>query len=161
MFSDPAKKAWMPGSSPGMTTFGLLASDSKASHPEIAPPDAVIAAQRRRIPLPDDAALLDDVMAVGEAGQRGEVLVDDQDGEAERLEAREAAPDLGAHQRRQTLGRFVEDKKARIGHQGAADRQHLLLAAGEKTARGRFALRESGEEIEDGLVGPSLAAGAI
>src|SRR5260370_40526812 len=119
----------MPGSSPGMTTFGVLASDSKASPREIAPPDAFIAAQRRRIALPDDAALLDDVMAVGDAGQRREVLVDDQDGEAERLEAREAAPDLGADQRRQALGRFVEDEEARVGHQGAADRQHLLLAA--------------------------------
>src|SRR5260221_12130164 len=124
----------MPGSSPGMTTFGLLASDSKASHPEIAPPDAFIFAQRRRIPLPDDAALLDDVMAVGDPGERREVLVDDQDGEAERLEAREAAPDLGADQRRQTLGRLVEDEKPRIGHQGAADRQHLLLAARQEAA---------------------------
>ncbi len=30
----------------------------------------------------------------------------------------------------QALGGFVEDQQARIGHQRAADRQHLLLAAG-------------------------------
>ena len=36
-----------------------------------------------------------------------------------------------ADERRQALGRLVEDQQLRIGHQRAADRQHLLLAAGE------------------------------
>src|SRR5258708_16995242 len=132
----------------------------KASDPEIAAPDAVILAQRNRIPLPDDAALLDDVMAVGDAGERREVLVDDEDGEAKRLEAREAGPNLGADQRRQTLGRLVEDEKARIGHQGAADRQHLLLAARQKAPRCLLALRESGKQLEDPPRGPRLAGAA-
>src|SRR5450759_1820415 len=40
-------------------------------------------------------------MAVGDARERTDVLVDHQDGEAQFLEAGEAAPDLGADQRRQ------------------------------------------------------------
>ena len=54
-----------------------------------------------------------------------------------RLEPRQAAPDLGADQRRQPFGRLVEDEQARVGHQRAADGQHLLLAARERAAHAR------------------------
>ena len=46
-------------------------------------------------------------------------------------------------QRRQALGRFVEDEELRVGHQAAADRQHLLLAAGELVAHVAAALGEA------------------
>ena len=36
--------------------------------------------------------------------------------------------------RRQALGRLVEQQQARIGRERAADRQHLLLAAGQRAA---------------------------
>jgi hypothetical protein len=71
---------------------------------------------------------------VGEADQALHVLVDHQDRLAARAQRPEAAPDLLAHQRRQPLGRLVEDQQARLGDQGAADREHLLLAAGELVA---------------------------
>ena len=61
------------------------------------------------------------------------------------LEPRQAAPDLGADQRRQALGRLVEDQQPRIGHQRAADRQHLLLAAGELIAHAAAALGQRAE----------------
>ncbi len=38
------------------------------------------------------------------------------------------------HQRRQTFRRFVEQQQLRVAHQGAGDRQHLLLAAGQEAA---------------------------
>ena len=51
-----------------------------------------------------------------------------------RLRAASPLPDLLADQRRQPFRSLVEHQQLRIGHQGAADRQHLLLAAGDLVA---------------------------
>src|SRR3989442_12041689 len=109
---------------------------------------------------PDDPALLEDVVRVRDAGERAHVLVDEQDRLATRLEAFHAAPDLGPDERRQPLGRLVEDQQSRVGHQRAADRQHLLLAARERAAEASRARRQMGKEIEDALDSPRLVAGA-
>lgn len=53
-------------------------------------------------------------MAVGDARQRTDILVDHQDGEAQFLQAGEAAPDLGADQRRQAFGRLVQHDQFRL-----------------------------------------------
>jgi hypothetical protein len=84
-------------------------------------------------------------MTVGQAKQRLHVLVDDQDREPLGLELGEAAPDLHPDERRQAFGGFIEDEQARIGHQRASYRQHLLLSAGELDAhpvRQRLELRK-------------------
>ena len=47
--------------------------------------------------------------------------------------------------RRQAFGRLVHDQQARIGQQRAADRQHLLLAAGELGAAVAAALGQRGK----------------
>src|ERR1043166_9729205 len=101
----------------------------KTLDPEIALLQAIVARQLRRGARPYDAALFDDVMAVGQPDQSTDILVDHQDGLALALEPRQAAPDFLANQRRQAFGRLVEDQELGVGHQGAADRQHLLLAA--------------------------------
>lgn len=79
---------------------------------------------------PDNTAALDQEMPVGHPRQCADILVDHEDRKPAFLELREAAPDLGADQRREALGRFIEDQQLRIRHQRAADRQHLLLPAG-------------------------------
>ena len=58
---------------------------------------------------PDHAAALDQVMAVGDARQRRDILIDNEDGLAFGLESREAAPDFGADHRGETFGRLVEN----------------------------------------------------
>ena len=93
-------------------------------------------------------------MPVGERDQALHVLVDHQDRLAGRTQRREAAPDLFAHQRREALGRFVEDQQARLGHQRAADRQHLLLAAGELRCPCSAPLGQAREQLEDALRRP-------
>ena len=55
-----------------------------------------VGAQRTGRAGPYDAALLDDVMAIGEPRQGGHVLVDDQDRQTLALQPFEALPDLGA-----------------------------------------------------------------
>ena len=47
------------------------------------------------------------------------------------------------------FGRLVEDQQARIGHQRAADRQHLLLAAGKLIAHAVIAFGQPGEQVID------------
>ena len=105
-------------------TLTRLNTDKVHPAPRSVRPDAA---------APHRAAALDDVVAVGDAGRapRRSCRSPGSTGRAA-LQARQAAPDLGADQRRQAFGRLVEDQQPRIGHQRAADRQHLLLAAGEQ-----------------------------
>ncbi len=64
--------------------------------------------------------------------------------------------------RREPFGRLVEDEQLRIGHQCAADREHLLLAAGKLVAHVGAALGEAREEVVDAgsvhRASPCLAA---
>src|SRR4030095_10337655 len=103
---------------------------------------------------PDDLPLLEDVVRVGDARQSGHVLVDDQDRLAPRLEVFHATPDLGADERREPFGRFVQDEQARVRHQCAPDREHLLLAAGERAAEAARTGRELRKQLEDELAPP-------
>src|SRR5256886_8952611 len=66
-----------------------------------------------------------------------------------RLQRGEASPDLLAHQRREPLGRLVEDEQVRIGHERPADGEHLLLAAREPAAEVVHACGEPGEESQN------------
>src|SRR5437762_3995755 len=65
--------------------------------------------QLRRGAGPHHPAPLDQIMPVGDAGERRDVLVDHEDRLAGGLEPRQALPDLGANERRQAFGRLIED----------------------------------------------------
>ena len=54
-----------------------------------------------------------------------------------------------AQQRRQPFGCLVENEQLGIGHQGAPDRQHLLLAAGQLVAHVAPPLGELGKKVVD------------
>src|SRR5512145_754235 len=97
----------------------------------------------------DDAAVLDDVVAVGDLLREAEILLDEQNGEAFLLELGDGAPDLIDDHRREALGRLVQQEQARAGAQDAADGEHLLLAAGELGALASQPLAQVGEEPED------------
>src|SRR5262249_18683678 len=120
--------------------FGGLGAPHSAVKPIVRAPKTPSHAQvpvlyRRRgrklagTATPYDFAALDQIMTIGDADQRRDVLVDHQDRLAGILEAREAVPDFGADERCESLGRFVQDQEPRVGHQRATDRQHLLFAA--------------------------------
>src|SRR5207249_8795223 len=102
-----------------------------ASDPQEAPAQRGVGRELGRRAPPYDTPFFDDVVAVGEAREGLDVLVDDEDRQAARLELSKAGPDLGAHERRQPFGGFVEDEQSRVGHQGTPDGEHLLLAARE------------------------------
>ena len=56
---------------------------------------------------------------------------------------------LQRHHGRQTERRLVEQHQRRLGHQAATDRQHLLLAAGQRGGQLALSLAQHREEIVD------------
>src|SRR5262245_37992272 len=81
------------------------------SHAEVSVLNVCPGAELGRGSRPHDPALLEDVVSVRDAGERTDVLVDQQDRLTARLEALDASPDLGADERGQPLDRFVEDEQ--------------------------------------------------
>src|SRR6266571_2417402 len=99
----------------------------------------------------DDAAMLHDVVAVGDRRGEAEILLDQQDGKPLRFERPDGLADLLDDDRGEALGRLVEQEEPRAGPQDAADRQHLLLAAGELGALAAQALLDVREQVVDAL----------
>src|SRR5438132_4749764 len=144
----------IPGLSPstrptradGVAVFGNAGSiqltPASLSHAEVAVLDLRARAEPGRGAAPDDLALLEDVVSVGDPRQRGDVLVDQEDGLPARLQVPEAPPDFRPDERREPFRRLVEDEQARVRHEGAPDREHLLLAARERPAEDALAIGE-------------------
>src|SRR5258707_1115391 len=77
-----------------------------------------------------DTAVDHDVAAMGEFQRVECVLLDQEYGELLlHVEPADRIEDLTRHQRGEPERRLVEQEQARAAHQGARDRQHLLLAA--------------------------------
>src|SRR5581483_10007585 len=116
-----AMQGCLPENSGIITIVHKPASNSKITMLQVGFPDELL---RRSTPY--RAAALDNVMPVTDAGEISDVLVDHEDRLPARLQHGQAVPDFLADQRRQTLGRLVEDQQSGIGHQRTADREHLL-----------------------------------
>src|ERR1700683_2809805 len=109
-----------------------------------------------RVAGPYHAATFDDGVSVGDAGERIDVLVDDQDGLASGAQTLQAAPDLVADERGEAFGRLVKDEQARIRHQRAADGEHLLLATRKQVRHAARACGEARKQRIDLLERPGL-----
>ena len=115
-------------------------------------PDIVIGIKHGRAAMPDDTALFDDGVMVGQSDQAFDIFIYDQDGLPGATQACQAAPDFFANQRRQALGGLIEDQQAGIGGQGAANGEHLLFATRQLVAQMVLPLgqlREEGEDLGD------------
>ncbi len=88
--------------------------------------------------------------------QVADVLVNDEHRLPARFQHRQAVPDLLANQRREAFGGFIQNQEFRIGHQRAADRQHLLLAARQCHAHIVAALGETWKQRMDLFDGPGI-----
>src|SRR5262245_22303523 len=95
------------------------------------------------------AAVLHHIVAVGHGRGEAKVLLDEQDGEPLALEPAERGADLLDDDRRQTFRRLVQQEESGARPEDAADRQHLLLAAGERGAAGPEPLSEVREQLVD------------
>src|SRR5262245_43004428 len=87
------------------------------------------------------------------------MLVHNQNGLTFLLEKRQTLPDFGADLGSQTFGSLVEYQQLRIGHEGPADRQHLLLAARELVSHMAAPFSEWREKPVDPLQIPATRTG--
>ena len=103
----------------------------------------------------DRARFSQHVHAVGDREREVDVLLRDEDRLALVAQAPDAVDEQVAHLRREPLRRLVHEQQARVRHQRAADREHLLLAA--RQGRGGLArpLGEPREQLEDALDAPA------
>src|SRR5207253_1074729 len=85
--------------------------------------------------LEDDRALLHDVAPVAHGERDARVLLDQQYGHAQPLELEDHVADVPDERGRQPLRGLVHQDQPRAGHHHARDREHLLLATGERLAR--------------------------
>src|SRR5580700_9246483 len=100
----------------------------------------------------DDTPVLDDVMPVRDGRGKPEILLDQQNREALSLQRANNRADLLHNDRRQPLGRLVEQQKTCPGAQDAANGQHLLLAAGQLgplAAAALLQVRKQGVDLVD------------
>src|SRR5579864_22687 len=106
----------------------------------------------------DDAAVLDQVVAIRERRDEAEVLLDQDHGEALLLERPHDASERLDDHRREALGDLVEQQQARAGAEDAGHGEHLLLAAGEARPLAPPPLEEIREHGVDRLVAHAARA---
>src|SRR6266542_1134196 len=107
-----------------------------------------------------DAAGLEDVSAVAQLERLHDALLDQQDGQpALAPDAIDGLEDLLDDARAQALGGLVEQEQVGPGHEPAPQREHLLLAAGQRAGELSVTLPKNREQREH-LVQRALAAGA-
>src|SRR6266852_4500028 len=88
-------------------------------------------------------------VSAGRALEGGlDVLLDDQDRRALPIERADDLHQALHHQRRETERKLVDHEQARTRHERAADRDHLLLATGERRSQRAEALAHPRKELE-------------
>src|SRR5271169_1405211 len=128
-----------------------------ASHRQL-PPDLTLVHGFARAREHDRAAVHDRVI-VGDVARPFEILLDHQDRHlALAAQMDERAADVLDDRRLNALGRLVEDEELRARHQRAANRQLLLLAAGEIAAAPPEHVVENRKQAENLVVDGALIA---
>src|SRR5581483_3959939 len=79
-----------------------------------------------------DVASLHDVSAIGKLQRKIRVLLDEQHGHAGVAKAAHRAHHFRDQERREAERGLIQEQELRTGHQGAAEGQHLLLAARQR-----------------------------
>src|SRR5712691_2128448 len=78
------------------------------------------------------------------------VLLHEEDAEPPRVDLAHAVEDEALERRREARRRLVEREQTRLHHQGHRHREHLSLAARQRSRPGPPAVGEGGEELDDG-----------
>src|SRR3984957_551313 len=132
---------------PGFGPFGPLL----ISNAEIVVQLLHIVRQLRVREVVYDTPMFHHVIAVGNGRCEAEILLDQQNGKALGLERADGVADLLNNDRGEAFGRLVEQQEPRAGAQDAADRQHLLLAAGQFRALASQPFAHVGKQRKDAL----------
>src|SRR2546426_4287641 len=113
---------------------------------------AWISQQGRTISGKSDAPGLEHVATVAQLERFHHALLDEQDGETPRAaDAVDGLEDLLDDPGPESLRRLVEEEKIGLGHEATPERQHLLLAPGERASELAAPLPEHGKKREHGL----------
>src|SRR5580700_5318912 len=95
------------------------------------------------------AALLKTIEAYRSVERAIDVLLDQHNGDAFGGDGAEALIDVADDDRRQAQRELIAQQEPRVGHQGAADRRHLLLAAGQSRRRQVAQFAQAREQFID------------
>src|SRR4030095_6454111 len=114
--------------------------------------DVVIAPELRRRTVEDDPAVLHDVAVLGDA-QRGPGVLPDEEERRPPLgiDLLDDLEDLADEERRKPERGLVEEHQLGLGHEGAPDHEHLLLAAAQIPRELTAALHQAREIVVDHL----------
>jgi hypothetical protein len=95
---------------------------------------------------------LEDIAVIAGFERLGDALLDEQQSDPVlAVERRDALKDQIRDRRSQAHGRLVEQQQLRRGGDAAADRQHLLLAAGQRAGELVTTFREHRKKGEDAI----------
>src|SRR2546421_2268257 len=108
-----------------------------------------------------DPAALDDIGAIGNQSCEMQILFGDDDADAFLLHGEDGVDHLFDDFWRQPFRRLVEQHQRRVTHQGARNRQHLLLAAAHAAARAVAHLAEIGKQRKQLFAGPVRRVGTL
>jgi hypothetical protein len=125
-------------------SFVACATQSQIGSLDLRIGEQLAALSRKR-----DPAHFEDVSSIGDRQCGVRVLVDKEDRRRRILERADDREDLGHDARRQAHARLVQQQQAGPRHQRAADGEHLLLAAGERSGRLPALRLEDREQRED------------
>src|SRR5262245_2653412 len=141
----------LAASSPGLALLPApLAACACFFHAEVKLLHVLLFAQACASVLENDAAHFEDIPVVGNCEREMRVLFYQQDrGALFAIDAGDDVEDIARQPGREPEARFVEQHQSRASHQGAADREHLLLAARHASGfllRARAQVREVAED---------------
>src|SRR5208337_5095366 len=101
-----------------------------------------------------DPALLQAVDLFRRMERLDDILLDNDEGNRFGDDLRQAGIEVAHHDRRKAKAELIAQQQAWVRHQRAADRRHLLLAAGERRAGQMPALGERGKQLVDAREAP-------
>ena len=104
-----------------------------------------------RIAFQRDAACFQHIRPVGHRQRHLGVLLHQQNAGALRVDVLDDVEDFLHQHRRQTHRGFIHQQERGLGHQRAANRQHLLLAARQRAAQLLQALFQAGKAAKDAI----------
>src|SRR5512139_627952 len=119
----------------------------RTSHHQVFPDDLFVSPDLLHPPAEPDRPLLEDVPPAAHLPAELQVLVGEKDRHALPVDPAEDLHEVRHHQRREPLGRFVEQEQGRVRHQSPADPQHLLLTARQVDPFRRCEVREDREQL--------------
>src|SRR3984957_17217125 len=145
----------------GTFCIGCAQGSRKRSDLEPFLAHGLVGLQFGRRALEHDAPVAHHVDAMRYPHRDREFLLYQQDGDAAPGDFGDEVADLLHDQRREALGGLVDHDQLRVAHQRAANRQHLLFAAGQHAGRGDGHSGEVGNHFQHVLEPPFARASGI